>query len=71
MGYTRARRVTRAFLYPISLLALANIDPTEQGMCNIIMIMDWLAKGENRNRLDSKTSTNGWHRKTKKVGARH
>jgi len=48
---------TRTLLYPISLLALANIDPIE--LCEIIMIMDWLAKGENRNRPNSKTSKNG------------
>jgi len=50
---------TGTLLYPISLLALANIDPIEQGMCDIIMIMDWLAEGENRNRPNSKTSKNG------------
>jgi len=55
VGYTRRLELC----YPISLLALANIDPIEQGMCDIIMIMDWLAKGENRNRPNSKTSKNG------------
>jgi len=60
VGYTRARRATGALLCPISPLALANIDPIEQGGCNIIIVIDWLTKGKNRNtpNFRKKTSKN-------------